>query len=128
MKKSLAQRIASMLMAIENCEKSNNLEWRDKHEENLEKLVKDHLPSGSGFDNGTILDRDKSTPEKLVFSTSFHHTDEGGMYDGWTEHTVTVRSSLVFGYTINVSGKNRNDIKEYIAESFHISLSLDTGD
>ena len=43
---------------------------------------------------------------------------ETGMYDGWTEHTVTVRPSLQFGFRLSISGRNRNGIKDYIAEVF----------
>ena len=80
------------------------------------------LPSGSGFDDGTQIDLDRSTPEKIVLSTSFHHMNDGGYYDGWTEHVVTVRPSFVYGLDIHVSGRNRNGIKEYITETFHFAL------
>jgi hypothetical protein len=112
------QEISSKLNAMENCLKSGNTEWYDKHEQKIRDICKNELPSGSGFDNGTQLNWDKSTPEKLVFETSFHHMDECGYYDGWTEHSVIVTPSLQFGFNIKVSGKNRNDIKSYIHEIF----------
>lgn len=110
------QRIASLLGAIDNCKKSDNLEWEYRHAQTIEDIMQGS-PSGSGFDNGTFLS-EKSTPDKLVFDTSYHHMNECGMYDGWTEHTVTVRPSLAFGYVLSVSGRDRNDIKEYIADTF----------
>jgi hypothetical protein len=73
-------------------------------------------PSGSGFDNGTQIDRDRS--DVLIFSTSFHHMDEAGGYDGWTEHTVRVKPSLAWGFDLTVSGRDRNGIKDYIADVF----------
>jgi hypothetical protein len=76
------------------------------------------MPSGSGFDSGTQFDYDKSTPEKLVFHTTFHHMNENGMYDGWTEHTVTVTPSFVLGYHVKITGRNKNNIIEYINECF----------
>lgn len=115
--------IAHTLLAMRNCEASGNLEWFSKHREDLRAV---NLPSGSGFDNGSELDP-KSTPEKLVFTTSFHHMNENGMYDGWTDHTVTVRPSLVFGFLITVGGKNRNDIKAYVAEMFECALNSEVG-
>ena len=70
----------------------------------------------AGFDTGTLIDFDKSTAEEVNVSiTQFHHADDGG-YTGWTSATVTVRSSLVFGFRITVSGRNKNDIKDYIHE------------
>lgn len=101
--------------------------WADMvrmHEETLNRLA-DALPSGSGWDQGTAIDWTASRPEKLVLHGSYHHMNDGGMYDGWTDHTITVRPSLRFGITVTVSGRNRNDIKEYLHEAFFIALTAD---
>lgn len=100
-------------------------EWFDKHEDRILQLVKDHMPYGSGFDSGTGIDLDASHGEKLVFTTSYHHMDDNGYYDGWTEHVVTVTPSFSGGYRIRISGRNRNEIKDYIHESFDYSLGTD---
>ena len=92
-------------------------------EEELEQCIKKYFPSGSGFDAGTKL-LDKSTPEKLMFQADFHHMDDNGYYDGWTEHVVTVKPSLCFDIEISVSGRNRNGIKEYILDTFHHLLTI----
>ncbi len=84
-------------------------------------LLEKYLPGGSGFDNGTTLNVDKSTSQKLVFETAFHHMNEHGYYTKWTDHTVTVRPSFN-GLDIRVSGRNYNDIKDYIAECFDCCL------
>ncbi len=120
----LYQKLASTIAAIENCRKSCNAEWMVKHEATLADLMA-HMPSGSGFDCGTKLD-ETSTFEKIIFNTAYHHMDEHGGYDGWTEHTVTVTSSLIFGFTTKISGKDRNGIKEYIGEVFESILSNET--
>jgi hypothetical protein len=112
-----ANKIASLLLAIENSRKNDRHEWVKKHNESLLTHM-DSAPKGSGFDLGTVLD-DDSTPEKLMFRTHFHHMDTHGYYDGWTDHVVTVRASLVFGINIKVSGKDRNNIKELIVQSFN---------
>jgi hypothetical protein len=114
--------MASLVMARKACIDTDKAEWRERHEERLLKLVRDHLPSGGGFDAGTKIDLDKSNGDKLVFTTSFHHMDENGMYDGWTEHTVTVLPSLAFCFHLSVSGRDRNFIKEYIGQSFQSAL------
>lgn len=87
----------------------------------LQKIVKERMPSGSGFDVGTKIDEDKSRPDRLVFDTEFHHMNEAG-YDGWTQHTVSVKPSFVFGLDITISGRDRNEIKDYIHESFSLAL------
>jgi len=118
---TLASDIVNTLVARKNCEKSGNVEWREKWADRLDSLVSE-LPSGGGFDAGTTLDEDKSGPTRLVFKTSFHHMNDGGMYDGWTAHTVTVVPTFT-GLDVKVSGANRSDIKDYIAEVFVSLLS-----
>ena len=83
----------------------------------------DDLPSGSGWDCGTKLDYEKSNPDKLVFYGSYHHMNENGMYDGWTEHTIIVTPSLAFGFDVKITGRDRNDIKDYLGEMFQHALS-----
>lgn len=108
--------LARALGALSRCEQSGNKEWATKWQATIDDIV-DSLPHGSGFDNGTKLD-DSSTPEKLIFNTAFHHMNDNGMYDGWSEHQVILTPSLEMGYSLKVTGRNRNDIKEYIHECF----------
>lgn len=75
------------------------------------------LPSGSGLDTGVKLDLDRSSAEKLVFDTEFHHLNENGYYDGWTQHTVTVTPSFD-GFNLKISGRDRNGIKDYLYDLF----------
>ena len=117
MKTTVAKNISSLLQARINCFNTNNTEWLHKHEDTILSLVRNHMPSGSGWDNGTSIDINMSTPEKLVFTGSYHHMDDAGGYDGWTEHTVTVRPTFA-GFDIKISGKNRNDIKDYLHDTF----------
>ncbi len=114
--------IASALTAIENCKNSNNKEWEEKHGEALERLMQS-APSGSGFDSGTQIV--SGNAEKIVFKTAFHHMNENGMYCGWSEHTITVSPSLLFDFTIKISGRNVNDIKDYIGDVFHTWLDTE---
>ena len=91
--------------------------------EEIERLVREHMPSGSGFDAGTTLNFERSTPEKLVFDTAYHHMSEHGFYCGWTDHRVTVTPSFDSGYNLRVSGRDRNDTKSYIEDTFRAALS-----
>lgn len=114
--------LASLVRARLNCGITVNKEWFEKHEARIEELVKNYMPSGSGFDCGTKIDLDRSTPEKLVFYTDFHHMNEG-YYDGWTDHRITVRPSLLCNFTLTISGRNRNEIKDYIHQVFDCALN-----
>jgi len=117
-KKIAIYEIGAALQARINCEASGNKDWLDKHTERIERIVADHFPTGSGFDSGTTFNFEASQPDKLVFNTSFHHMQEG-MYDGWTDHAVTIWPSFALGIEIKISGKDRNGIKDYIADAFH---------
>jgi hypothetical protein len=94
---------------------------RARFETEMEYLVKSFMPSGSGFDNGTTIDIERSNARKLVFQTGFHHMNETGMYDGWTHHNVIVTAEFD-GLDIQVTGRDRNNIKEYIGETFYSAL------
>lgn len=118
----LYQQIAGAIIARDNCIKSNNPEWKTRHEDSLNQLA-EFLPSGSDVDNGSAIDWERSTADKLVIHAGFHHMDPYGSYDGWTEHTITVRASLYFTLDIQVSGRNRNDIKEYLHELYDYALT-----
>lgn len=125
--RTIAGQIANLIQAIENCDESGNWEWRARHCERLQALIRDHMPSGSGIDTGTYLAPD-ATPERLAFDCSFHHMDESGGYCGWTDHRVTARASLLHGLTVTVGGRNRNGIKDYLGEVFYSALSAPFAD
>lgn len=108
--------IASTLTSLANCEQIPNHNWAPIWTQRLKDLL-EYMPNGSGFDTGTEIDRSASNG-KLVFTTSFHHMNDVGFYDGWTDHRVTVEPHLVHGFTLRISGKNRNGIKDYIHDVF----------
>ena len=114
------QRLAQTLQAHDACQEKGNTEWIEKHQDTIDKIMKG-APSGSGFDRGTkVVQLDGHKYENsLVFETAFHHMDENGFYAGWTEHKITVRAHLAFGFTLSVGGRDRNQIKDYIADTFH---------
>lgn len=119
----LYRELSSTLNAMRRCAVNGNGEWESRHHKSIVTLV-DMLPSGSGIDNGVTFDLDASNSRKLVFTFGYHHMNEHGMYDGWTQHTLTVTPSFD-GIDISISGRNRNDIKEYLHEVFHYALTQD---
>jgi hypothetical protein len=114
--------LAAALNAARNCEMSGNAEWRDRHRARAEEICKEG-PSGSGWDEGTKIDLDASTGEKIVLRGSWHHMNEHGYYDGWTDHAIYVRPSLVFGIELRITGRDRNSVKEYLHVMFYTWLT-----
>lgn len=120
--KTIANRLAQLVDAYHRCVETNNTEWIQKHKWSIEELCKNNLPSGSGIDSGTKIDLDASNRNKLVLLTAFHHMSESGMYDGWTEHKIIVAPDLLSGVSLRITGRDRNQIKEYLYEVFHNDL------
>ena len=126
MQRKLYEHIASRVIAMHNCHESGNSEWLHKHAAALKWLVKNYMPSGSGIDTGTKLE--ESSANRIVFSFSFHHMDENGGYDGWTDHTVIVTPSLLSGINLRITSRDRNDVKEYIYQVFEAALTAEIED
>ena len=122
----LYQQFAQTLQARINCEDGNN-EWFVRHGERIEALCKQHMPSGSGFDQGTTFNFEDSRRNRLVFDTAFHHMDENGSYCGWTSHQVIITPGFDC-FALRVTGRNKNDIKDYIGDVFSIALNSELRD
>lgn len=128
--KTLAQAIADALLWRGNLEdpscNESQKSWRPRVDTLIDKL-ENELPRGSGIDNGTKINREKSTSDKLILEAGYHHMNEAGYYDGWTEHTITVRPTFG-GISVRISGPNRNDIKEYLHGVYECALSAPAPD
>lgn len=125
----LYQWIAQQLARVRNLTDTDrpggvDLAQASEAKEHILMRVHQYMPSGSGFDNGTTLDLTRSNANRLVFFTAFHHMDEHGGYDGWTDHEVWVSPDLCFDFTLRVTGRDRNQIKDLIHENFnHVLLT-----
>lgn len=117
--KTLAAWIAETSEWAELAENNLNAQWGPITRKRLDQLV-NMLPSGSGIDCGTKLVSASAT--KIVLECSFHHMDEHGYYDGWTEHRITIRPTFD-SMDISISGRNRNGIREYLHEIYSLALS-----
>lgn len=122
------QALARAIDAMRASQESGNHEWIARHRDSAESIVREHLPHGSGVDDGVHIDWKRSGPDRLVLLTSFHHMDEYGRYDGWTDHTIKVTPSLAHEINLVVTGRNRNDIKDYLGELFYDALTEEVGD
>lgn len=117
--KTLAAWIAETSEWAERAENNLNAQWGPIARKRLDQLV-NMLPSGCGIDCGTKLV--SASASRIVLECSFHHMNDCGYYDGWTEHRITVRPTFD-GMELTISGRNRNDIKEYLHEVYALALS-----
>lgn len=124
MKQPLYKQLSSVVTARLNCYNRNPPYFSgfEKHGETATQLAKNYLPSGAGIDNGTQINFNRSTGDKLVLECGFHHMDENGMYDKWTDHTIVITPSLMTDFHIHVTGPNKNDIKEHLRQTFDHAL------
>lgn len=118
---SVAQKLASLVQSMVNCDQSGNDEWYWKHRELARSIVGHQLPSGSGLDCDVILS-DGSSGERLKLDVGYHHMDQYGGYSKWTYHTIVVTGSLQSGHNVRVTGRDHNGIKEYLEELFDAAL------
>lgn len=125
------QVLASSFQAYLNCSPTSNnskpfnREWYDKHKYAIEYLCK-QLPSGSGIDSGTKFNFEKSKPNRLVLNVDFHHLDENGYYDGWSEHEIVIVPDLAHNFDFRITGRDRNQIKDYLSDTYNYALSRPT--
>ena len=98
--------------------------------EKMDKLdeLSSLLPSGSGIDSGCAIDEEKSSRNKIVIHSSFHHMDENGFYCGWSDFTVTVTPDFVNDFNLKIVGRNAiypafSDTKEYLYSVFYDALN-----
>ena len=121
MDKALYKLFAEAIGAYKRSETGEYGNWLAIWENRL-KTLEGLMPSGSGIDCGTKLDLDASSEDRLVFNVSFHHMNDVGYYDGWTEHEIVVTGSLAFGIALKLSGRDRNQIKDYLYEVYDVAL------
>ena len=83
------------------------------------KQFEDGLPVGSGIVATEVI---SVTNKKIVISFDYQHMNDNGYYDGWTHHEARITATFG-GYTMYISGRNRNDIKDYLHELFSCHIS-----
>lgn len=109
--------IQAIAGALERSGKPFIDEGRD---ELLDRIEKEFLPSGSGFDSGVTIDREKSSKYCIYLDFGYHHMNGDGYYTGWTKHRVTVRPSFD-GIDMRITGR-KGEADGYIKDTVYFSL------
>lgn len=116
----LIEKIHRTIQAMRNAKASGNTEWVERYGDALDAMESD-LPRGSGIDRGTRLDLERCRDNRVVFDVSFHHMDDNGYYDGWTDHKIVVTPEFG-GFDIRITGRDRNGIKDYLRDVYAHAL------
>ena len=119
--KTIATRLSELKQQIANCIDSGNITWQYRAEAELVELMK-LAPNGRGFDAGTNIET--ATNYELLFSTSFHHQNQNGLYVGWTHHRVLVKA-VFGGFILRVTGTDKDEILKHIGAVFYKWLSTE---
>lgn len=118
---SLLQAFVQALGAWRRCKGGQGAPgWEARWNAYIEVLERE-LPHGSGLDNKVKFVREKCNSRRVVIAADFHHMNGDGFYTGWTDHEIIVTATHD-GPDIRVTGRNRNDIKDYLAETFGHAL------
>ena len=124
--KTIAYEIANTMQARLNCLKSGNDQWRAKHEEHLDRIIRDWLPHGSGIDCGCKIDLDskhnRNPGRQFRIDSSFHMMNEHGFYVGWKDFSVVVRPTFG-GIDLDIVGRIPDYLGDYLGDTFYWALS-----
>jgi hypothetical protein len=103
---------------------ATNPYWAKAWKHILIEVIQEHLPSGSGFDNGCSLNFEESKTNKLVINCDYHHMDENGYYDGWSYNKIVITPDLRWEFNMKlVNMKGGKKLKDYDREYFIDTLN-----
>lgn len=97
----LYQKIAQTLQAIQDCEKSGNKEWYEKHNETLRNIENEYLPHGSGFDGDMGIF--EGNTKKFIIRFDWHCMNDIGYYNGWLTIDCIVTANMANGFDLKIS-------------------------
>jgi len=80
------------------------------------------LPIGNGSDMGCVISKKKSTEKRIVIYTAYWHPKDSFETSQWTHHEIVITPSFEGEIKIRVTGKNVDNIKEYLEEVFRKAL------
>lgn len=97
----------------------------DQHDDILDFIEQELLPSGSGFDSGTKINREKTTDTRIVLDTAVHPLTDAGYYTAWKHFSIIVSASHLFGFTVKSSKKLPWYIREWVLDTFYEVLDTE---
>ena len=117
----MKDKLISLIAQTCDWHKVVNDEYMGECEDRIYKLEQ-LLPSGSGIDAGCKIDVERSSSDKVIINFSWHHLDENGYYDGWTDHKLIVKPKLYGDFDLKITGRDKGYIKDYLYDLFDTEL------
>ena len=98
--------------------------WFDTFSKELNDLLSNYLPHGSGIDGETAVCPSRSKDDRIVIASNYHLMNENGFYVRWIKFDIVIKPNLQWGMDLSVKGQfgKDQDVKEYLAELFHEAL------
>lgn len=85
-------------------------------------MLQELLPIGNGINYGCVISLKKSTEKRIVIYTAYWHPNDSYETSRWTHHQIVITPSFEREINIRVTGKNVDNIKEYLQEVFREAL------
>jgi hypothetical protein len=104
----------------------NNNDTAEMFMNDIKQLI-ESLPHGSGIDSTTNFSYLSSKEDKLIITSGYHHMDNNGYYDGWTDFKIILTPSW-YGFNLKIQGafpRKYADTREYLEDLF--ATDLDQG-
>ena len=85
----------------------------------VNKRLFKNFPIGSGICNTEVI---SVTDKKIVIGFSYQHYNDNGYHEGYTNHECRITAKFD-DFNIYISGRNKNDIKDYLHELFFYNIT-----
>ena len=91
----------------------------------LEKIAKEYLPRGSGFDCGCKIIEEKRYQNRIIIKAEFHAMNENGYYVGWYTYKIIVKPTFQNGLNFVIKGRDYNGLREYVGDCVYEALTME---
>jgi len=101
----------------------NDTNYYSQVESQIEKIMEEHFPKGSGFDSGCTLNLNNPNGINLIINIPYHCMNDDGYYDGWVYPSLMITPSLSQDYNMKLNwhgyrGKYKFLLSDYFYDVF----------
>ena len=102
---------------------ASELERKEPDFTELERIAKEYLPSGSGFDCGCKIIDEKRYQNRIIIKAEFHAMDDNGYYIGWYTYKIIVKPTFQHGLDFTITGRDYNGLREYVGDMVYDAIT-----